>query len=364
MQKIITFFLLVVATLTIATAQPKTENILLITLDGMRWQEVFGGIDSILMYNETYTPNPGELKEAFWADTPEERRQRLMPFFWSTIATEGQLYGNRWKGSKVNCTNGMWFSYPGYNEILSGFADDEHINSNDKINNPNKTVLETVNEQPGFTGLVAAFGSWDVFPYIVNAERSGIPVNAGFPEKPQGQISEAEALLYELQSQIPAEWSSVRFDAFTHHFAKLYMQANHPRLTYIAYGETDDFAHDGAYDHYIHSAHQTDAFIAELWAFLQQDPFYAGKTTLLITTDHGRGTVPVETWKSHGADIKGADEIWIAALGPDTKALGEITTEGQLYQNQIAATVAALLGIAYKTEKKAGKPLEKVVQGK
>ncbi|MCB0630452.1 MAG: alkaline phosphatase family protein [Saprospiraceae bacterium] len=339
----------------------KTENVILITLDGMRWQEIYGGIDSALLHNETYTPHSEGMEKMFWADTPEERRQLLLPFFWNTIAAEGQLYGNRWKGNKVNCSNSMWFSYPGYSEILCGLADDERISSNDKINNPNKTILEIINEQPAFKGKVAAFGSWDVFPYIINAERSGVPVNAGFPEKPEGEVSAQEALLYELQSQIPAEWSSVRFDAFTHHFAKLYLQEKHPRLTYISYGETDDYAHDGAYDRYIESAHRTDAFIAELWEYIQQDPFYAGKTTILITTDHGRGTQPIENWRHHGSEIPDAGQIWIAALGPDTKALGEVTTDRQSYQNQIAATVAALLGIDHRSLGKVGQPLKGVV---
>lgn len=364
MQKTLLFLLLLFGWQTLVSAQQEglhTQNVVLITLDGLRWQEVFGGIDSALLHHKEFTPHPEALEDQFWAATPAERRTRLMPFFWTTISGQGQLYGNRWKGNKVNCSNSMWFSYPGYSEILTGFADDDRIDSNSKINNPNVTVLEYINTQAGFQNRVAAFGSWDVFPFIVNAERSGVPVNAGFPEKPEGPLSEKEALLYELQAQIPEEWGTVRFDAFTHHFAKEYMRQKHPRLVYIAYGETDDFAHDGAYDEYIKSAHQTDAFIAELWDFVQDDPVYAGNTTFLITTDHGRGTKPLETWKHHGDEIPDAGQIWIAALGPDTQALGEVTTEQQQYQNQLAKTVASLLGLNYQNERPVGEVLPGVV---
>ena len=65
-----------------------------------------------------------------------------MPFFWKEVTKMGQLHGNRNLGNKVDLTNTMWFSYPGYNEILSGKADDSRINSNDKIPNPNTTILE------------------------------------------------------------------------------------------------------------------------------------------------------------------------------------------------------------------------------
>jgi hypothetical protein len=325
----------------------KTENVFIITFDGLRWQELYTGADEKLIGDKDFVKDPEALKKEFWADDAKTRREKLFPFFWSEIASKGQLYGNRELGSKVNCSNDMWFSYPGYNEILSGFADDKRIKSNDKIPNPNKTVLEFVNNQPAFKGKVAGFGSWDVFPFIINSERSGIPVNAGFMKAEGNNLTDREKLLNELQDEIPGPWGGVRLDAFTHHFMMEYVKKNSPRLVYISYGETDDWAHDGDYDAYLLSARRTDQFIKELWAFIQSSPKYKDKTTLLITTDHGRGTVPKESWKSHGKQVDGAGQIWMMAIGPDTPALGEVKTEGQLYQNQVAATAATLLGLKY-----------------
>ena len=342
------------------TFSQKTENVILVTFDGLRWQELFGGADSLLIDDSGYVENPEELVKEFWHTDPLKRREMLMPFFWNTIAKEGQLYGNRKYGNKVDCTNNMWFSYPGYNEILSGFSDDERINSNSKINNPNKTVLEYLNEMKSFNGSVAAFGSWDVFPFIVNEERSNIPVNAGF-EECTDDPNEIEQFLNKIQGEIRGPWGGVRLDVFTHHYAMEYLKKNKPKMLYIAYGETDDFAHDGEYDQYLKSAHQTDAYIKELWDFAQSDPQYKGKTTLIITTDHGRGTEPKDTWKSHGTRIPNAGEIWIAVLGPDSDTMGEVKTVGQLYQNQVAATVAKSLGIKYEVEK-AGKPISRALK--
>ncbi|WP_420387465.1 sulfatase-like hydrolase/transferase [Roseivirga sp.] len=339
-----------------ACAQQKTENVFIITLDGLRWQELYTGADEALIGNKKYVDNTTELSELFWRETALERRETLMPFFWSVLAKEGQLLGNRTLGSLVNCTNNMWFSYPGYNEILTGKADDERINSNSKIPNPNETILEFVNKQKGFEGKVAAFGSWDVFPYIVNEERSGVPVNAGFEKSTDTPLTEKEAFLNRLQDEIPGPWGGVRLDAFTHHFAMEYVKKHSPRLVYIAYGETDDFAHDGEYDHYLKSARQTDQFIKEVWEYIQSTPQYKDKTTLIITTDHGRGTDPIDTWRSHGTDISNAGQIWMAAIGPDTPAKGEADS-GQYYQNQVAATVAQLLGLKYDL-KGAGKPVK------
>lgn len=336
----------------------KTENIFIITLDGFRWQELFSGADSALVGNKEYVQNPESLKKEFWSASAEERRKTLMPFFWSTIASEGQLYGNRSYENKVNCSNKMWFSYPGYNEILTGAADDERINSNSKINNPNITVLEHLNKTSAFRDKVAAFGSWDVFPFIINEERSGIPVNGGYENVSGPSLTEREKLLNELQISLPKLWGSVRLDGFTHYYALEYLKKNTPRVVFIGYGETDDFAHGGKYDEYLKSARQTDAFIKDLWQWTQSQPKYKGKTTFLITTDHGRGTIPLDTWRSHGSKYNGTDQIWFAVIGPDTPGKGEMKEAAQYYQNQLARTAAGFLGVEFSNTQREGKPIE------
>lgn len=338
-------------------AQTKTENLILITLDGMRWQEVFTGADSLLINNKEYVEDVTGLNNQFWRASASARRQTLMPFFWSTLAKEGVLYGNRAFGNHVNCSNTMWFSYPGYSEILSGFADDERINSNDKFNNPNVTVLEFLNKQAKYKGKVAAFGSWDVFPFIINEARSGVPVNAGFKPATQPKLTPREVFLNQLQVEIPSPWGGVRLDAFTHHYAIEYMKKYKPKVVYIAYGETDDFAHNGKYDAYLKSAHQTDQFIKAIWEWVQAEPQYRNKTTLVITTDHGRGTIPVDDWRNHGNKVNGADQIWIASIGAGVAPKGEVKAKGQLYQNQVAGTVAAMLGESFAQQGKAGVPI-------
>jgi len=330
--------------------QKKTENIFIITLDGLRWEELFGGATDSLMNDQAFVRDTSELQSLFAAPTVEERRQKLMPWFWSTLAKSGQIYGNRWEGNKVNCTNIFWFSYPGYNEILTGYSD-PMISSNAKKYNENETVLEWFNQKPEYNGRVAAFGSWDVFPYIINDKRSGIPVNAGFRLAKGSGLSEKESYLNQLQPTVPSPWATVRLDAFTHNYCLEYVKRKHPKVVYISYGETDDFAHDGRYDHYLKSAHQTDQWIKELWEYVQSNPIYAGKTTFLITTDHGRGNNPKAKWQGHGKTYIGSNAIWIATIGPDTPPLGEMKMEGQWWQSQVAKTAAAFLGLDYENKK-------------
>lgn len=344
--------------LTISNAQDKGTKVILITLDGFRWQELFTGADSLLVANSEYVSDTTYLKERFWLKSPKARREALMPFFWTKVSKVGQIHGNRALGSKVDLTNKMWFSYPGYNEILTGKADDARIESNDKIANPNTTILEMANKSPKYKGKVAAFGSWDVFPYIVNEERSGVPVNAGF-ETAQGEdLTERETFLNELQPKVPSPWGTVRLDAFTHYYALEKMQKDHPELVYIAYGETDDFAHDGEYDSYLKSAHTTDALIEQLWSFTQTDDFYKDNTLFIVTTDHGRGTQPLESWKGHGSDVKGAGSVWIVLFGEGVSPKGEVKQREQLHSDQIAPTVLKMLGLKADPNQMKGKPLD------
>src|SRR6056297_1052889 len=343
-NKIILLMAAVAAVFNINAQNAGDTKVILITLDGFRWQELFTGADSLLIDNKDYVHDPEMLTKVFWRETPTERREVLLPFIWNQAEKMGQIHGNRRLGSKVDLTNSMWFSYPGYNEILTGTSDDKNIRSNDKIPNPNITILERYNNAPQGKGKVAAFGSWDVFPYIISEERSGVPVNAGF-EAATGNLNEREKFLNEIQEQIPSPWGSVRFDAFTHHYALEYMKKEHPKLVYISYGETDDFAHDGDYQAYLKSAHNTDSLIKEIWEFTRQDDFYKGQTVFIITTDHGRGIEPLDTWRSHGSDIKGAGSVWMVAFGKDVDSKGEVEMNEQLYSNQIAPTILKILGM-------------------
>lgn len=356
-MKYASILLFVILFFTSLEAQRKTENVVFITLDGFRWQELFGGAVDSLMNDLKYVKDTASIHQKFAGETKQIRREKLLPWFWSHIGKQGQIYGNRWHGNLVNCTNVQWFSYPGYNEILTGFSD-PYVNSNDKKYNQNVTVLEWLHQKEEFAGKIAAFCSWDVFPYIINDVRSGIPVNVSENKSPSSDWSSKEILLNQIQDEVPVLYANMRLDVFTHHLALGHMQRNHPRVVYIAYGETDDFAHDGRYDHYLNSAYKTDKWIGEVWDYLQSDPFYKDKTTLLITTDHGRGTSPKDEWRSHGKIFHGSPEIWMAVMGPDTPPTGEVLSPGRNFQNQVASTLARFLGYEYHSTEEIGASIE------
>jgi Type I phosphodiesterase / nucleotide pyrophosphatase len=348
--------LLVVLSCIVATgeATPAT-NVILVTVDGLRWQEVFRGADERLLKDQKFTPKDYAAFEPHQKVGANKAREALMPFLWSTIVKTGTVLGDRDHGSTMRVTNPWWFSYPGYNEILTGRADPK-VDSNDKRLNENVTVLEWLNRQPNYQGRVQAFGSWDVFPYIINSQRSGVPVNISSASI-VGQPTQHETWLQQLQAQMPLAFPAVRHDAFTHQHALEALRSDQPRVVYIAYGEPDDFAHEGKYGEYLGATHRFDAFLKELWETVQGTEAYANRTAILITTDHGRGELPLENWQHHSSleaarrsdpkaeGIPGSEQIWFAALGANISSQGlKVLAEEQL-QSQVTATMLKVLGI-------------------
>ncbi|HEX3386970.1 MAG TPA: alkaline phosphatase family protein, partial [Mucilaginibacter sp.] len=274
----------------------KTQNVIIVTLDGFRWQELYRGMDSVML-NSKYTDDKAGLKKRYWAETPEERRKLLLPFFWSTIESHGQLYGDRDAGNFDLVSNKYSLSYPGYNEIFTGYPDAK-LNSNNPVLNPNTNVLEYLNKQQGFENKVAIFASWEVFPAIFNVGRSGLKVNAGYTDVEDARIDERIKYLNELQHQAPRFLGDTRIDFMTYELGKEYLKQYKPRVLYLAFDETDELAHAGNYKLYLDEAHAEDAYIKELWDYVQSDPFYKDKTTLIITCDHGRGDANPDAWRS------------------------------------------------------------------
>jgi hypothetical protein len=358
MRKCTTFLfgvLLAVCLVPGALAQ-KTRTVVLIVSDGLRWQEVFSGADPLLLdpKNGGSWMDETALKSKFWRASAEERRQVLFPFIWGTVAAKGQIFGNQTKGSVAHVTNGMAFSYPGYNEMTVGFPNPK-IDRNEFGPNPNMTVFEWLNKSPEFAGHVAVFGTWGIYDDIFNKARSNLVMQTGWSKpRPSGDASK-DALLAKLFDSTTRFDEEDVFNSFVQIPLLDYVRTGKPRVLFVGYGETDNWAHQGRYDLVLDSAQRVDGFIAELWDTMQAMPEYRGTTTFIITADHGRGSGPVE-WKEHGVKEKGSENIWIAVIGPDTTPLGERTGIVPVTQAQIAATVAAFVGTDYRSAVPAAAP--------
>ncbi|MFZ9660515.1 MAG: alkaline phosphatase family protein [Chitinophagaceae bacterium] len=348
---------LIAGLLSATYGQSKIENVIIVTTDGYRWQELFGGMDPVIANDKAFHQGDSLwIQENYGGKDAIERRKKLMPFIWTTIASKGQIYGNRTKGNFVNNANPYWFSYPGYNEIFTGFPDTA-VNSNDYPPNPHVTLLEYLHKMDKFKGKVAAFGAWEAFDRILNEKRAGFQVVSAF-DTTAGSLNPNQKLINSmlLQSFKPFH-NDECLDVFTHYAAMEYLKINKPKVLYISYGETDEWAHAGRYRYYLDAAHQVDAWLSDLWNYIQSQPEYKDKTALFITTDHGRGDIKKKEWTDHGSAIADASEIWFALIAPGIQPIGEAQDKSQLYQKQFAQTIAHLLGLHYQPSHPVGEAI-------
>jgi hypothetical protein len=314
-----------------ALAQEAPKSVVLVTIDGLRWEELFRGADPDLVRDDE--------TRARYIDVPD-RAQALAPFLLSFTQT-GALIGNRDAGSCARVSNAFWFSYPGYAEMLGG-RPNPRVRYNAAIPNDDVTVLERLIRRPEFAGQVRVFAEWNAVPAIVNAERSGIPVSLppeyDAPHDPQVMTAVREVL------------------------------PTLPRVTWINLGGTDTNAHAGRYADYLASASAADAFLSELWAAIEANPRTAGRTTLIVTTDHGRGAAVRNRWRGHGSGRwrgivvpglrhVGSDAVWIAARGPGIGS-GAYDLENCATISQVAATMLRSIDLDEERQPDMAQPLD------
>ncbi len=331
-----------------AAVPRRTKNVVLLTLDGLRIQELFGGMDPLLA-GERARKKSGiydldRARQRFWRDTPGERRAALLPYFWGTLAPQGVVLGDKDRGCSVQPRNALLFSAPGYAEILTGQPQPD-VTTNDTRRYAHRTVLEFVRSGLRLgKGQVATIGSWDGFGTLSSSEAGAFFTNTGYERVPADVATARMDLFSDLQFEIMALWEEGRSDAVTFNIALEYLKTQRPRLLYIALDESDDWGHARRYDRLLDYIHVADGYLRRLWQTLQSIDQYRGTTTLLLTTDHGRGITPSD-WVDHDQGIEGSEDIWIAVIGPDTPRRGELAPCETVHQSDVAATLLRFFGL-------------------
>jgi len=343
MKKLVLAFAAALLVLASCNKGDNDPRLVIITFDGLRWQELFSGADEGLVGDTRFVKNPEALKSAYWRDTPEERRAALMPFVWSYVPEHGYLIGNRNKESLMTVANTHNFSYPGYSEMFCGWPDDDRVNSNDPVPNPNTSVLEVANRDPRYKGSVMMLSSWESIRFAVNNDRGGFPGSSA--HEPLYLDTPMAGMIQEIDRILPGFGGGERADHTTAAFALETLREAHPKVFYVGFGDTDEYAHAGEYDRYLAAANWTDGFIRKIVETCEADPFYKGKTTYILACDHGRGLGP--KFVSHGGNIRPSRETWFIAFGKGVPVKGETAHNGPFFTKQFAATIADILGIDF-----------------
>jgi len=308
----------------VSPAPDESRHLVLVTLDGVRVEEIFAGLDASVLAEVRKAAGKdiegAAVYRQFAAESREERRRRLMPFLWGTLmARYGSIAGDRELRSHVRLANRRRLSYPGYAELLTGRARDEAVNSNDPSPSPYPSFVEFLANRLGERPEdVAVFASWATIAAAAENTPGALFVNAGL--EPYAHSDPWARKISDLQFDAPPPWEGVRGDAFTFELALIHMKTHRPRALWIAFDETDELAHEGRYEALLLSLHRIDGFLRRLHETIEADPFYRGRTTLVVTVDHGRGRGP--GWRDHGEEIEGSEDAWVAFAGPTVSRRG------------------------------------------
>ena len=345
------FLLILLAFSSLLFSQKKKDmNLFIITIDGLRWQEVFKGLDQDVMKLKSTKGNLNNLENIY------PSREALMPFFWNTFAKNAAVYSNRSLNSKVEVANPYVFSYPGYSELLTGYVD-KNISSNQYPENPNSNILDFLNSTKEYKDKVVAFGAWNTFGNILNAEKSSYPTFYAFKPYVNPKSSQAELINKMNQQSFKPWFKGEALDVFIHAMVMDYLETNKPKAVFISYGEPDEWAHSLNYRYYVDGIKNIDIFLEEIWNFVQNTEGYKDNTAILLTTDHGRGLL--EQWGSHGGDIPNSNEIWFALYHPNIKEKGELKNTNTIYLKELAPTLSQILGKDFKAEHPVSSPIKK-----
>lgn len=112
-----------------------------------------------------------------------------------------------------------------------------------------------------------------------------------------------------------------RHDSITFRRVMYALEERKAKVLFVNFREPDFSGHKGDWTGYIRGIQQTDSMVHEIWKYIENDPFYKGKTSMFVTNDHGRHSNGVSNgFISHGCDCEGCRRIHLWSFGPDFKS--------------------------------------------
>lgn len=285
------------------------QNVVLVTLDGVRHEEFFAGADPALSNGN----QPGPI----FAQTLKRAR------------SNGLLLGDPRTGAAFHTSNAALVSLPGYHSILSGRYELLCIS-----NECGRPLLETMPERllrelklPA--AHVATFTTSALVAQAVERRPGTTHVSVGTG------------------------------DADTFHAALRHLDRVRPRFLYIALDDADSAAHRGDYPAYVATLRTYDQYIERLLRALESMGEYGRQTSVFVTTDHGRGQG--EDWTEHNIWHGHARRVWLALIGG--KACRHRARKSHTHAS-IRPTIERLFGLEPRTCALCAAPIEEAVCGR
>jgi hypothetical protein len=308
-------------------AAASADGVVLVTIDGVRWQEIFRGVD------------PGMASSAALPRGARLSARELTPNLHRLFFDEGVVLGDPATGERFLASGPRFVSLPGYLELMTGSV----TGCEDNECRPSlpwilpRQIARSADAAPG---SAAVFASWGRVARAVQPG-GGVVLTAG-----RDPSDEAPPF--------PGS-GDYRPDQRTAALAIHYLVTHRPRFLWVALGDTDEWAHRHDYRGYLDALRFADAFVGELAAHLDEMGTSGARTTLLVTTDHGRD--------GGFADHGGIDSatVWLMARGGPVGRGGVRPLAEDRHLRDVAPTIAALLGEPTPQCARCGEPLAELL---
>lgn len=303
------------------------SNVILVTLDGVRFQEFFDGVQ-----RRSNLPKGTE----------------LLPKLKESVKK-----GEAFLIKNMTIANTAALSLPGYRSILTG-----DFEKKCKTNNCSNIGRETIFDYLADLGLaknqLGAFASWVKVGVALESRSGNVTrsvemedyVDSGLSPEDQSRVTSIQNAM---TTDLPG-WKGSRFDKYTHELGKIFIKTHQPQFTFISYVDSDEYAHDNNYNGYVRAIKTADDQLADLKKLLDSLGEYGEETSIVITTDHGRGTGLL--WTSHTRAFPSANKVWAVVI-PSRKILSaenfKIRCSPSYSHKDIRPTLETLLGIPVRT---------------
>jgi hypothetical protein len=306
--------------------------VVLVVLDGVRWQEVFYGADRALAKARGLNP-------LVWANP-----RALMPNLYRFLDTHAVGVGAPGHGADIVASGPNYISLPGYREIFAGRAD-PGCDRNDCARAVGRTIADDIFESDG-RGEVAVVASWPNIARAVSVDPSPFALTAGRHKIENSGTLRTDPSIATLidtgarASAWPGE-GDYRPDAFTAAIALRYLATARPRFLFVGLGDADEHAHRNDYSRYLDAVHEADAFLGDLLVVLDGMGARGRHTTVVITADHGRAY----NFRDHGGRYPESARVWLVAGAADRTTHGLVQGWRKHTLSEVAPTVRSLLGL-------------------
>jgi hypothetical protein len=325
--------------------------VVLLAVDGVRWQEVFDGVDPELA--DAHGLKEGERLGA----------ETLMPNLHALADDGGVLFGAPGSTGAIFASGPELVSLPGYAEILTGRRA-SGCRDNGCGQTTKATLADEIRSAPGARATdVAVVTSWPDIGRVAAQRPDRIAMSTGRSGGLTRELLRSDPVARALadeaaRAQAAPGVGDFRPDRYTARIAVRYLETERPRFLFVALGEPDEYAHKGDYRGYLRAVRHADLVVGEIARLLDERAREGARTVLIVTADHGRASDFANHGQAHPESARVFLLAWGSLVSKDRfEALGERRLA------DIAPTLRLLFGLAPDGDSSTGRPLVGLMEG-